>query len=184
MVDAICSAGMDGGELLDIGGGVGTIQHLLLARGAARATHVDVSQAYIDAARKEGERRGHLDRMTARAGDFVDLAPSMGQFDVVTLDRVICCYPDMRRLVRASASKAERLYGLVYPRSGSAAELVARMANTLMRLRRSDFRAYIHDTGEVDALVRSLGFERSYESATAVWQIFLYRRSGAQAPTS
>ena len=36
--------------------------------------------------------------------------------DVVTLDRVICCYPDMEALVGRSAERALRLYGLVHPR--------------------------------------------------------------------
>ena len=36
--------------------------------------------------------------------------------DVVTLDRVICCYPDMPALVDASAAHARRLFGFVAPR--------------------------------------------------------------------
>ena len=62
--------------------------------------------------------------MPGRPGGNSDLRelPAFGQSarlpaaTIVTLDRVICCYPDMERLVRTSAEKARRLYGAVYPR--------------------------------------------------------------------
>src|SRR6266508_4007771 len=81
--------------LLDIGGGVGAIQHELLKAGAARATDVDASNAYLDAARAEAARQGHADRATFHHGDFVALADAIAPADIVTLDRVICCYHDM-----------------------------------------------------------------------------------------
>jgi hypothetical protein len=49
-------------------------------------------------------------------GDFIDLAEQVPEADAVTLDRVVCCYPDATTLVGASARKARRVYGLVYPR--------------------------------------------------------------------
>jgi hypothetical protein len=54
--------------------------------------------------------------MSFQYGDFVALAPALSAADVVTLDRVICCYDDMPALVGRSAALAERLYGVVYPR--------------------------------------------------------------------
>jgi len=66
----------------------------LLAAGAAHATSVDASAAYLEAARKESSRRGLVDRVTYRHGDFVELAESIPPADIVTLDRVINVYPD------------------------------------------------------------------------------------------
>ena len=104
-----------GATLLDIGGGVGVAQLDLLSAGLRSATDVDASSAYLDVAREEAQRRGYSERVSYRHGDLVALAPEIEPADIVTLDRVICCYHDMPALVRASAAKARRLYGLVYP---------------------------------------------------------------------
>jgi predicted TPR repeat methyltransferase len=162
--------------VIDIGGGVGAIQHELLDAGAAATLAVDVSEAYLAAARAEGERRGRLESMNFVAADFVTAADGLPPADVVTLDRVICCYPDMERLVERSVVHANRLYGLVYPRSGVAPRVLARLANTFMALRRCDFRVFIHPTADVDRAVRAHGLELAYRSATPFWQVFLYRR--------
>src|SRR3972149_5220101 len=54
LIDALKAEGVAGLTLLDIGGGVGAIQHELLRAGGRRATAVDASSADLDAARAEG----------------------------------------------------------------------------------------------------------------------------------
>ncbi|UCC73007.1 MAG: methyltransferase domain-containing protein [Gemmatimonadota bacterium] len=82
---------MEGATLLDIGGGVGVIQHELLDAGARGATGVEAVPRYLAAARGEAERRGHAERVDLVLGDFVELAGAIEPADMVTLDRVICC---------------------------------------------------------------------------------------------
>src|SRR5512135_2127254 len=84
--------GVGGLTLLDIGGGIGVIQHELIEAGATRATDVDASQAYLQTAREEADRRGIADRIMFLHGNFVELAPQVGAADIVTLDRAICCF--------------------------------------------------------------------------------------------
>ena len=60
LIEAIKAEGVAGATLLDIGGGIGVIQHELLDSGAARATSVEASSAYLSAARSESDRRGHV----------------------------------------------------------------------------------------------------------------------------
>src|SRR5512136_1017316 len=93
LIEALESAGIEGLTLLDIGGGVGAIQHELLKAGVNRATAVDASSAYLQADRQEAERQGHTARTTYHHGDFVELAPQLPPADIVTLDKAICCYP-------------------------------------------------------------------------------------------
>jgi magnesium-protoporphyrin O-methyltransferase len=52
LIDALITAGVNEMTLLDIGGGLGAIQHELLAAGASQATHVEASTAYLDAAKR------------------------------------------------------------------------------------------------------------------------------------
>ncbi|MBI3742371.1 MAG: class I SAM-dependent methyltransferase, partial [Chloroflexi bacterium] len=103
LLDAILARGVEEKTLLDIGGGVGAIQHALLNAGAVSAVNVDASSAFLRAAKEEAERHGHADKIAFHHANFVELAPSIAPADVVTLDRVICCYHDMVALVNASA---------------------------------------------------------------------------------
>jgi hypothetical protein len=162
--------------LLDVGGGVGAVQHALLKEGIATAVQVDASRPYLEKSREEAERQGHADRVTYHHADFVELAPSLPPADVVTLDRVICCYPDMERLVGASVQKAERVYGLVYPREWLATEIAVAAENLYFRVRGNAFRTFLHSSEAVDALVRKYGFQRSSYASTYIWQVVTYVR--------
>jgi magnesium-protoporphyrin O-methyltransferase len=177
LVDALIAEGVDGLTLLDIGGGVGAIQHALLAAGAARAAVVEASAAYAEAAQAEAERRGLADRVTLTHGDFVALAPEVAPADIVTLDRVICCYPDMPALVGASAARARRRYGLVYPRDAWWVGLGLRLVNAVFWLRRSPFRVFVHPTAAVEARLRAHGLTRRFHRATPIWQVAVYARA-------
>ena len=99
LIEALKAEGIEGMTLLDIGGGVGSIQHELLKAGVSNIINVEASKAYIEAAKEEAERQGHADQVSHHHGNFIDLAPDIPQVDIVTLDRVICCYHDMQALV-------------------------------------------------------------------------------------
>ena len=177
LLDALVAAGVRGATLLDIGGGVGAIQHQLIEAGVARATDVDASSAYLAAARAEATRQGHADRITFRHGNFVDLADEVEPADVVTLDRVICCYHDMPALVGRSSAKAARLYGVVFPRDTWWMRAGVRAANAMNWLSRSHFRIFAHPTAAVDEVVRRSGLERSFARDAGIWQVVVYARA-------
>lgn len=177
LLEAVRAQGVAGATVLDIGGGVGAVQHELLASGAARARGVDASAAYLRAAAAEAERRGHADRLEMREGDFVVLADAIEPADVVTLDRVICCYPDVAALVGRSADRARRVYGLVYPRDAWWTRAGVRVTNLWFRLTRNPFRAFVHRVAAVHRLAAEAGLELSAtRTAGPVWQVAVYTR--------
>ena len=176
LLDALRAAGVKGATLLDIGGGIGAIQLELLGAGASSATDVDASSAFIAAARGESARRGYGDRVTYQHGNFVELAPTIAPADIVTLDRVICCYHDMRGLVGTSAAKARRFYGLVYPRDSWITRVFASMANVVFRLQRNPFRIFAHRISDIEALLRDAGLERRFRRNAGIWQVAVYAR--------
>jgi magnesium-protoporphyrin O-methyltransferase len=176
LAEAIAHAGAGGLTLLDIGGGVGALQHELLAAGVEQVTGVDASSAYITAARTEAQRRGYGDRVDYLHGNFVDLAEDVPPADIVTLDRVICCYPDMERLVGLSAGRARKFYGLVYPRETWWMKVGMAIGNLYYRLRRSPFRGYIHPAKAVESLVNRSGLKRMFYRQTFIWQVVVYTR--------
>jgi SAM-dependent methyltransferase len=176
LIDALASGGVEGRTVLDIGGGVGAVHHELLQSGAVGAIDVDASRAYIAVAREEAERQGHADRVRYLSGDFVALADDVEPADLVALDRVICCYPDMAALVDRSATLARRRYGLVYPRDWWLGRVGIALINVKFRLSRSPFRAYVHRSADVDAILTGQGFVRRLHRMTFIWQLALYER--------
>jgi magnesium-protoporphyrin O-methyltransferase len=176
LLDAIRAEGVADASLLDIGGGVGAITNELLSAGAARATVVDASPAYLQAAQAEAERQGHRERITYHFGDFVALAQEIAPADVVTLDRVICCYDDVQALVTASAEKAERLYGVVYPRDTWWDRMGVSLVNLGCRVRRSPFRVFVHHPAAVEEIIQGSGLRRRFYRTTRLWQVILYAK--------
>jgi magnesium-protoporphyrin O-methyltransferase len=176
LTEAIEKEGVEGLSLLDIGGGVGAIQHELIEAGVREATSVDASTAYLEAAREEADRRGQVKRVTYHQGNFVDLADEIAPADIVTLDRVICCYPDMEKLVELSAKRAKKIYGLVYPRDAWWVRAGLAIGNKFLRLQRRAFRTYSHPTKSVEAIVRRNGFRQQSYSQSLVWQVVVYTR--------
>jgi hypothetical protein len=176
MIQLLRRAGAEGRTLLDIGGGIGAIQYDLLAAGARDVTAVDASSAYQQAARDEAERRGVSARIQFRLGDFVTLAPQIATADIVTLDRVVCCYPEMEPLVRLSAERCRRLYGLSYPRYRWPVRAVVSTENAFRRLFGNPFRSFAHSPAVMDRLVTSLGFTLQSALRTFAWEIVVYGR--------
>ncbi len=178
LLSAIREMGLPSGTLLDVGVGVGVLHHELLGHQVDTATHVEASSAYLTEARAETARRGNDDRVSFVQGDFVDVAPQVADADVVTLDRVICCYPDYVSLLQAAGGKARRLCGLSYPRDRWTVRLAVAIMNLFGRLRGSAFRLFVHPSAAVDAAIRDLGFQPCSSQTTVVWQVLLYERRG------
>ena len=179
LIEGLRGEGVDGLTVLDIGAGVGAVHQELLAAGAARAVDVDGSAAFVDAARDEAARRGTLGRVRFEVGDFVSLAPEIEPADLVALDRVLCCYSDMVALVRLSAARAERRYGLVYPRDTWWMRVVGRLFNAVAVASRRRTRAWIHRTADVERLVAEAGLRPSLRRSTFYWQVVVYERTAA-----
>ena len=176
LLEAVKQKGVEGNSLLDVGGGIGVLQHELLRAGVGRADSVEASTAYIDACKQEAVRQGHEDRITYHNGDFVDIAPNLERADIVTLERVICCYPDVETLVELSSRLADRVYGLVYPRTNWVSKIAARLFNLIMWLLRSSFRVFIHPDSVIDWVTRSNGLRPISRRKTLVWQVVIYER--------
>ena len=181
LLDMIRARGVRGASVLDIGAGVGVIDHELLREGAGHAVLIDASQPSLDAARNEARRRGHLDRLDFVDGDFVARASSVDVADIVTLDRVVCCYPDMESLVRLSATRARALYGLVLPRDRTINRVALRLVNLWYRIRGMTYRTFAHPNDRVDAIAAEAGLRPSSEGQTFFWRVVLYDRASSTA---
>ena len=176
ILEAIRSLGLKNVNLLDIGGGIGAIHHELLKDVVQKATHVDASSAYLKEAKAETVRRGHSERVHFVHADFTEIASELPKADIVTLDRVVCCYPDFRRLLTAAAEHSQRALALTYPRETWYLRIGLKIANFFQKLRNDPFRVFLHPVHEMDALLNAEGFQRVSIRRLFVWEVVLYRR--------
>jgi SAM-dependent methyltransferase len=176
ILEAIRSLRLKDADLLDIGGGVGAIHHELLEDVAREATHVDASSAYLKEAKQEAARRGHSEHVKFIHADFTEVAPEIPTADLVTLDRVVCCYPDFRRLLKAAAEHSQRALVLTYPREAWYLRIGFKIINFFQGLRRDPFRVFLHPVSEMDTLLQREGFKRVLLRRLFVWEMALYQR--------
>jgi 2-polyprenyl-3-methyl-5-hydroxy-6-metoxy-1,4-benzoquinol methylase len=176
LIDALLAEGVTGATLLDIGAGIGAIQLGLLPVGLASAETVDASPAFVRLARGEASRRGYADQTRGRVGDFVAIASEVAAADIVTLDRVVCCYSDVAALMDAATSHARRVVGLVYPRVTWWVLLGATIANALLPVLRRPSVIYVHPTVAIHEPLQAAGFEPRLVEQTLLWQVELHIR--------
>jgi magnesium-protoporphyrin O-methyltransferase len=174
ILEAIRALGFKNADLLDIGGGIGTIHHELLEDVADAATHVDASSAYLKEAKAEAARRGHDERVNFIHADFTDIAADLPKADIVTLDRVVCCYPDFTGLLKAAADHSRAALALTYPRE-TWYTIGIESDQFLPAIEERSFA--LHPITDMDALIKKEGFERVSLRRLFVWEMALYRRT-------
>ena len=174
--DLLKQQDLSGATLLEVGCGISALHQELLGSGVTSAVGVDASHAYIEVAGELAEELGSQDRVEYYAGNFVDLDGQLPVADVVLLDRVICCYPNMESLVSASARHATRFYALSYPRGTWWVRIPMLVLNLVYALLRKRFRVFAHKPGDVSATLEAQGFSRAVKATHFVWELAVYRR--------
>jgi 2-polyprenyl-3-methyl-5-hydroxy-6-metoxy-1,4-benzoquinol methylase len=177
IVAALLARGVDGASLLEVGGGIGGLHAELLQRGAARATDVDISTAYIAAAQSVAERLGIRDRIEYRQADFAREAGELPAADIVIMHRVVCCYPNMPGLVTAAAQHANRLLALSFPHDAWYMRVGRQILNAGMWLQRSGFRFYVHDPAAIRRVAAAAGLSPVEQVASWPWRIAVFERT-------
>ncbi len=138
---------------------------------------MDASSAYLAVSRAEAERLGHAGKIHYYYGNFVELAPGIPPADIVTLDRVICCFDEMEVLVGVSSAKARGIYGVVYPRSAWWVRLGVALANLRLAVLGNPFRIFTHDSAAVEDVIRAQGLTRVSHCTAGMWQVALFARA-------
>jgi magnesium-protoporphyrin O-methyltransferase len=164
------------GSLLDIGSGIGALTFEVLEHTQARAVMVEASSAFRAVAGQESARRRVADRVAFAVGDFVELAPELRPADLVTMDRVVCCYPSSTALLETGLAHATEYFAFSYPRELWYVRAVTGLENLRRRLRRNPFRTYVHPVAGMHAIMRRQGFELVRRRRTLAWAVEVWRR--------
>ena len=174
--------GLEGRTFLDLGCGTGDLALTALARGAASADGIDLGAGAISEARSLAEGRGLADRATFSVGNGA-IEP-LSRHDVVALNRVLCCYPSVDRLLANSLGAAGDVYAYTAPIDAGAVGRFNRISiaigNLWYRLRDrkfQGFRAFVHDLDAVDRTIAQAGFRKAHGAHHRMWQLAVFTRA-------
>jgi magnesium-protoporphyrin O-methyltransferase len=179
MTAALRDRGVSNTSVLEVGAGSGGALVTLFEAGASSAIAFDIAPAYEREARTLMETRGIDASLEWHTGDFVALADSVGVSDVVFLNRVVCCYPDMEALVDAATSKTGRWLAVSYPRNRWLARTFVRLLNGWLRFRRNSFRVFVHDPDAIRRRVEARGLVNVAGGMTPGWHWMVWERTGS-----
>jgi hypothetical protein len=171
MVEFLDAKGIEGATVLEVGGGVGEIEIELLERGAQRTVNLELSPAYDAEAQRLLGERGFEGRAERRLHDIAVDPQGVEPADVVVMHRVVCCYPDYERLLGAAAGRARRLLVFSYPRRNLASRAWIGVLNLGFRIRRSEFRTFVHPPAAMLAVLRERGMEPAFAHRGRTWQV-------------
>jgi 2-polyprenyl-3-methyl-5-hydroxy-6-metoxy-1,4-benzoquinol methylase len=169
--------GVQGLTLLEIGGGIGAIQIELLKAGLANAVSVELTPSYEASAIELLREAGLEDRVERKVMDFVDADAEVQAADIVVMNRVICCYPDLARLAGAAADRARGTLVMSFPKERWWTRVLVWMANVGMAVTRREFRIFLHPMAQILATGEHQGLKLSVNRTGVFWQIAAMQRS-------
>ena len=176
MVAFLAERGIDGADVLEVGGGVGDVQLELLRLGAAHTINLELSPGYDEEAERLVDEAGFEGRSERRLHDLAVEPEGVERADVVVLHRVVCCYPDYERLLGAAADHARHLLVFSYPPRNALSRLLLGAQNLLFRIQRREFRTFTHPPARMLAVVQERGFVQTYAHRPMIWQIAGFER--------
>ena len=117
------------------------------------------------------------DHVERRVMVFAKPGPEVETADVVVMNRVICCYPDMPKLAGATADRAKRTLVMSFPNRRWWTRLGLTVANFGFRVIRLRFRVFLHPPFLILAAVEQRGFKTRLNQPGLLWQVVALERA-------
>jgi magnesium-protoporphyrin O-methyltransferase len=174
--DWLRETSLEGRTVLDVGGGIGSIQAELIRAGASRGTVVEVATAYEPFARTLAERLDIADRSSFLLADLASDGDPVPDADLVVLRRVVCCSPHGPRLLGAAACRTRGALAASYPRHTIWIRATVWLQDVVFALLRRSFRVFVHDPALLEAEARRAGLHRTRLHRGPVWETALFER--------
>ncbi len=168
---------MEGRTVLEVGGGIGAIQIELLKAGAARAVSIELTPTYEEVATGLLRDAGLEGRVERRLMDFAEMGGAVDRADIVVMNRVICCYPDMPRLAGAAADHAREILVLSFPRETWWTRTGLTLGNLILRLARREFQVFLHPPASILAVAEQRGFRTILNQTGLFWTVAALTRA-------
>ncbi len=169
-------------SVLEVGGGIGSLQIELLEAGASHATNVEIIDSYEATARSLIAERDLEARVERHIADYAQHPEHNPAADIVIMHRVICCYPDPDTLTAAACSRARDRVAITIPRDTPWVKLGFWGMNACLRLRRIAFRGYVHPQARILEVANSHGFHATHHQRGALWESLILQHTSSASP--
>lgn len=177
IVEYLETQGVEGRTVLEVGGGIGAIQVELLKAGAARATSIELTPTYEEVAAGILAESGLSDRVERRVMDFAQSPEQVEAADIVIMNRVVCCYPDMPRLAGAAADHARQTLVMTFPKDTWWTRAGLGAANATLWLTRREFHIFVHRPADIIATTRAHGLRPVRDESGVLWRLAALTRA-------
>lgn len=177
IVDFVKAQGVAGRTVLEVGGGIGSIQIELLKAGATHATSIELTPTYEEVAMELLKEAGLEDRVERHIMDFAEANDAVSTADIVILNRVICCYWNMPKLAGAAADHAREVLALSFPREGWWMEAGIAFMDLVLRVMRREFQAFYHPPKKILATCEQYGLKPIVSRSGIAWAVVALRRA-------
>jgi SAM-dependent methyltransferase len=184
LLNALAPEAEGGPTVLEFGSGTGGLAVRLLTAGASHATGVDLSATSVATARDRLAAAGFTDtRATFMVGDAADVV--VEPHDWVILDRAICCYPDVDRLMDHAITSARTRIAYSVPESDGWRRIVHRAMwwaedswQTLRGFRPSP--GYWHAIRHIESQLAAAGFRPTRQWRFRLWRLAIFERAAPE----
>ncbi|MDQ6922084.1 MAG: class I SAM-dependent methyltransferase [Candidatus Dormibacteraeota bacterium] len=176
LVELLKRRGLRERTLLEVGGGIGAIQLELLKAGLARAVSVELTPTYEQVAEELLREAGLGYRVERRVADFAQAGTEIAAADIVVLNRVVCCYPDMPALAGAAADRAREVLVMSFPRESWWTRVALTLGNLAFRLTRRQFHVFLHPPARIVAAAEQRGLRVALNQPGLFWQVAALER--------
>src|SRR5438034_9423637 len=170
-----------GRTLLEVGGGIGAIQIELLRAGMTRAVNIELTPTYEEAAEGLRHGAGLGDRVERRVMAFAEATSEVEAADVVIMNRVICCYPDMPKLAGAAAGHTREVLVVSFPKERWWTRALISLGDLALRLARQQFQVFLHPPDKIIATAERHGLKSVSNQTSFFWEAARLRRTTATA---
>jgi hypothetical protein len=177
--NALSEDGVTERSVLEVGGGIGSLQIELLEAGASHATNVEIVDNYEDTARSLISEHDVEDRVERHIADFAVQPERLPAADIVIMHRVICCYPDPDTLTSAACGRAKDRVAITIPREAPWVKLGFWAMNRWLRIRQIAFRGYVHPHARILDVAATHGFRASHHASGPLWESFILQHSSS-----
>jgi len=175
--DYLKQRGVEGRSVLEVGGGIGAIQIELLKAGATRAVSVELTPTYEEAAAELLTEAGLVDRVERRVMDFARSGDDIEPADIVVMNRVICCYPDMPLLAGSAADHSAEVLVMSFPKERWWKRLVLTLGNFVLRVMQRQFQVFVHPPEKILAEAERHGLHRALDAPGLFWEVAAAQRA-------
>ena len=164
-------------SMIDVGGGIGALQWWFLQKGGKKTTDIDASSGYLKQAKEYASEMGWNGKAHFIMGDCIDVYKEIENSDFITLDKVVCCYPNYEEIIESTCKKAISYVSLSYPMDGIISRIIRGFIVVFLILKKNPYRPYIHSVKEIRNKFKEMGYQRMNHNLAFPWHVETYSRS-------